>query len=109
MATVVGVAAATLDRVVSAAAGGKRTASPLYPVVAEAPSHQANVAEAAVLVDTARLHLRRAADEVDTQARAGRRPALADRARLRMDAPHSARCAHRAVSLLLDTAGAGGE
>jgi alkylation response protein AidB-like acyl-CoA dehydrogenase len=107
VATAVGIAAATLDRVVKAATEGKRAVSPLYHLVAEAPSHQLNVADAAVLIDTARLHLLRAADEVDTEARAGHRPALADRARLRMDAAHAMRCARQAVSLLLDTAGAG--
>jgi 3-hydroxy-9,10-secoandrosta-1,3,5(10)-triene-9,17-dione monooxygenase len=107
VATAVGIAAATLDRVVKAATKGKRAASPLYHLVAEAPSHQLNVADAAVLIDTARLHLLRAADEVDAEAHAGHRPALADRARLRMDAAHAMRCARQAVSLLLDTAGAG--
>lgn len=107
VATAVGIAAATLDRVVKAATEGKRAVSPLYHLVAEAPSHQLNVADAAVLIDTARLHLLRAADEVDAEARAGHRPALADRARLRMDAAHAMRCARQAVSLLLDTAGAG--
>ncbi|MFJ4466979.1 acyl-CoA dehydrogenase family protein [Streptomyces sp. NPDC089424] len=107
VATAVGIAAATLDRVVQSVADGRRAVSPLYGLVAETPAHQLNVADAAVLVDTARLHLRRAADEVDADARAGRRPALADRARLRMDAAHATRCARDAVSLLLDTAGAG--
>ncbi|MFJ5263800.1 acyl-CoA dehydrogenase family protein [Streptomyces sp. NPDC088387] len=107
VATAVGIAAATLDHVVRAAVGGKRAVSPLHRLVAEAPSHQLNVADAATLTDTARLHLGRAADEVDARAREGDRPALADRARLRMDAAHAMRCARDAVSLLLDTAGAG--
>ncbi|MEU9283552.1 acyl-CoA dehydrogenase family protein [Streptomyces sp. NPDC048275] len=107
VATAVGIAAEALQQVVMAAARGKRAVSPLHHLVAEAPSHQLNVADAATLIDTARLHLRRAADEVDTQARAGRRPELPDRARLRMDAAHAMRCAREAVSLLLDTAGAG--
>ncbi|MGW9028792.1 acyl-CoA dehydrogenase family protein [Streptomyces sp. NPDC055722] len=107
VATAVGTAAAALDRVVTDVVKGKRAVSPLYDLVAEAPAHQLNVADAAVLIDTARLHLGRAADEVDAAARAGHRPALADRSRLRMDAAHAMRCAREAVSLLLDTAGAG--
>ncbi|WP_308293622.1 acyl-CoA dehydrogenase family protein [Streptomyces sp. RM72] len=106
VATAVGIAAATLDRVVKAVAGGRRAVSPLYDLVAEAPSHQMNVVDAAVLIDTARLHLLRAAEAVDAEARAGRSPELLDRARLRMDAAHATRCARKAVSLLLDTAGA---
>lgn len=44
---------------------------------------------------------------MDTHAHAGRRPALTERARLRMDAAHAMRCARNAVSPLLNTAGAG--
>ncbi|MED7950958.1 acyl-CoA dehydrogenase family protein [Streptomyces sp. BE303] len=107
VATGVGIAAATLEKVLGAAARGRRTPSPLHHLIAESPAHQLNVAHAAVLIDTARLHLRRAAGEMDAHARAGHRPELADRARLRMDAAHAMRCARQAVSLLLDTAGAG--
>ncbi|MEU9331838.1 oxidoreductase [Streptomyces sp. NPDC048290] len=107
VATAVGVAAATLDRVVGALTGGRRAVSPLYELTADAPAHQLNVVDAAVLVDTARLHLHRAADVVDAEARAGRRPELPERARLRMDAAHAVRCARDAVGLLLDSAGAG--
>ncbi|MFE3073883.1 acyl-CoA dehydrogenase family protein [Streptomyces sp. NPDC059247] len=107
VATAVGIATASLEKVLDAAARGRQTVSPLHRLVAEDPAHQLNVADAATLIDTARLHLRRAADEVDAHARAGRRPALAERARLRMDAAHAMRCARDAVSLLLDTAGAG--
>nr|WP_202488545.1 acyl-CoA dehydrogenase family protein [Streptomyces sp. SID5473] len=107
VATAVGIATASLEKVLDAAARGKQTVSPLHRLVAEDSAHQLNVADAATLIDTARLHLRRAADEVDSHARAGRRPALAERARLRMDAAHAMRCARDAVSLLLDTAGAG--
>ncbi|GLF95372.1 acyl-CoA dehydrogenase family protein [Streptomyces yaizuensis] len=107
VATAVGIAAASLEKVLEAAARGRPALSPLHRLVAEAPAHQLNLADAATLIDTARLHLRRAADETDTHARAGHRPALAERARLRMDAAHAMRCARDAMSLLLDTAGAG--
>ncbi|WP_326836385.1 acyl-CoA dehydrogenase family protein [Amycolatopsis rhabdoformis] len=105
--TCVGIAAAALESVTGAVARGKRLTSPLYATVAESPAHQVNVAEAAILIDTARLHLAHAADEVDGHARAGRRPDAAARARLRMSASHAVRCAREAVSALLDTAGAG--
>ncbi|MEU8632623.1 acyl-CoA dehydrogenase family protein [Amycolatopsis sp. NPDC048633] len=105
--TCVGIAEAALEKVVGAAARGKKLSSPLYATVAESPAHQVNVANAAVLIDTARLHLAHAADEVDAHARAGNRPDVDARARLRMSASYSTRCARDAVGLLLDTAGAG--
>ncbi|MFE9606444.1 acyl-CoA dehydrogenase family protein [Streptomyces hokutonensis] len=104
--TGVGIARGALERVVRDLAGGKRSVSPLHALTAEAAPHQLNVAQAATLIDTATLHLRRAADEIDEAARAGRRPDLETRARLRMDGSHAMRCAREAVSLLLDTAGA---
>lgn len=104
--TGVGIARGALERVVRDLAGGKRSVSPLHALTAEAAPHQLNVAQAATLIDTAALHLRRAADEIDEAARAGRRPDLETRARLRMDGSHAMRCAREAVSLLLDTAGA---
>ncbi|GAA3688582.1 acyl-CoA dehydrogenase family protein [Lentzea roselyniae] len=105
--TCVGIAVSVLETVIAAAIGGKRAASPLYTSLAEAPAHQINVARAAVMIDTARLHLARAADEVDAHARAGGRPDKSSRARLRMDASHAVHCSRDAVSLLLDTGGAG--
>jgi len=104
--TGVGIARGALERVVRDLAGGKRSVSPLHALTAEAAPHQLNVAQAATLIDTATLHLRRATDEIDEAARAGRRPDLETRARLRMDGSHAMRCARDAVSLLLDTAGA---
>ncbi|MFE7562751.1 acyl-CoA dehydrogenase family protein [Kitasatospora sp. NPDC057500] len=107
VATAVGLAAAALERVLDSVARGRRSLSPLYRLVADAPAHQLNAARAATLTDTARLHLRRAADEVDAHAGAGLLPPPLERARLRMDAAHAVRCAREAVGLLLDTAGAG--
>ncbi|MET7571699.1 acyl-CoA dehydrogenase family protein [Streptomyces sp. NPDC005492] len=106
--TGIGIARGALEHVVRDLAGGKRSVSPLHSHTADAPPHQLNVAQAATLIDTATLHVRRAADEIDEAARAGRRPDLETRARLRMDGSHAMRCAREAVSLLLDTAGASG-
>ncbi|MFD4553955.1 hypothetical protein ACFWP5_06465 [Streptomyces sp. NPDC058469] len=78
----------------------------LIGLTAKAAPHQLNVAQAATLIDTARPHVRRAADEIDEVAREGRRPDLETRARLRMDGSRAMRCARDGVSLLLDTAGA---
>jgi len=106
--TGIGIAQAALAHVVRLVAGGKRHASPLHPLIADAPAHQLNVADAATLIDTARLHLTRATEELDRTSRAGRRPDLEARSRLRLDGGHAMRCARDAVSLLLDTGGASG-
>ncbi|MGI5229440.1 acyl-CoA dehydrogenase family protein [Actinoallomurus sp. CA-142502] len=105
--TGIGIAQATLEHVVRSLVGGKRGPSPLFPEVANAPAHQLNVADAATLIDTARLHVFSAAEELDQAAREGHRPDLEARARLRMAGSHAMRCARDAVGLLLDTAGAG--
>lgn len=106
--TGIGIARGALAHVVRVVAGGKRHASPLHPLVADAPAHQLNVADAATLIDTARLHLTRATEELDLASRAGRRPDLEARSRMRLDGGHAMRCARDAVSLLLDTGGASG-
>jgi 3-hydroxy-9,10-secoandrosta-1,3,5(10)-triene-9,17-dione monooxygenase len=105
--TVLGIAQGAMEHVVCATAGGKRGVSPLHARVADMPGHQMNIADAATLIDSGRLHARRAADELDRSARRGRRPDIEARARLRMDAAHAVRCARDAVDLLLTIGGAG--
>ncbi|MEV0183194.1 acyl-CoA dehydrogenase family protein [Streptomyces sp. NPDC050625] len=105
--TIVGIAAHALQKVVETTTQGKRAASPLHRLVAESPSHQLALADAAMLVDTARLHLTHAADAVDTEARSGRSPDLLERTRIRVAAAYAASSARQAVNLLIDTAGAG--
>ncbi|HEX3781177.1 MAG TPA: acyl-CoA dehydrogenase family protein [Pseudonocardiaceae bacterium] len=106
--TGIGIAQAALAHVVQTVAGGKRDTSPLHQLVADAPAHQLNVADAATLIDTARLHLSRATEELDRASCAGRQPDLEARSRLRMDGALAMRCARDAVGLLLDTGGASG-
>ncbi|MBV2357150.1 oxidoreductase [Streptomyces sp. J2-1] len=106
--TAVGLAEAVLARVIDSLAGGRRRPSALYGHAADAVAHQLNVADAAMLIDTAWLHVLRAADELDELSRAGERPDLATRARMRLDSTLAMRCARDAVDKLMDTAGAGG-
>jgi 3-hydroxy-9,10-secoandrosta-1,3,5(10)-triene-9,17-dione monooxygenase len=104
--TMLGIAQAAMEHVVHTIAAGKRSVSPLHARAADMPGHQMNVADAATLIDTGRLHAWRAADELDGAARQGRRPDIEARARLRMDAAHAVRCARDAVDLLLTIGGA---
>lgn len=67
---------------------------------------QMKVAEAAVLIDTARLLLRESFVEAHAQVAAGARSTVADRARWRRDATHAANVSVRAVDLLYGVAGA---
>lgn len=103
--TGIGIAQAVLDDVVRAVSGGKRSVSPLHGLAADVPAHQTAVADAAILIDSARLHAFRAADELDVAAARGLRPDIEARARLRTDGSHAMGCARQAVSLLLDVAG----
>jgi 3-hydroxy-9,10-secoandrosta-1,3,5(10)-triene-9,17-dione monooxygenase len=105
--TALGIAESVLDRVTETLVSGRRRPTALHEHVADAAPHQLNVADAAMLVDTAWLHARRAADELDGLARAGLRPDLTTRARMRLDSSLAVRCAREAVDKLMDTAGAG--
>jgi alkylation response protein AidB-like acyl-CoA dehydrogenase len=65
-----------------------------------------SVADAASLIDTARLHAYRAADDLDCAAEDGRVLTVTDRARVRMDTAVAATRAREAVDVLLSVAGA---
>lgn len=74
--------------------------------LAEHTTLQMKVAEAALLIDTARLLLRENFTEAHAQVAAGARSTVADRARWRRDATHAANSCVRAVDLLYGVAGA---
>lgn len=66
---------------------------------------QASLGKASILIETAHLHAYRAADIVDEAAREGRLLSYPERARLRMDASHTAQTASKAVDLLMTAHG----
>ena len=74
--------------------------------VGEHVSVQLKVAEAGLLVDTARLLVRENWREVERMIKDGKRPPLIDRARWRRDGAHAASCCVRAVDLLHAVRGA---
>jgi 3-hydroxy-9,10-secoandrosta-1,3,5(10)-triene-9,17-dione monooxygenase len=67
---------------------------------------QMKVAEAGVLIDTARMLLRENFREAHAQVAAGQRSSVLDRARWRRDATHAAAVSVRAIDLLYGVSGA---
>lgn len=74
--------------------------------IADHTTVQMKIAEAGVLIDTARLLLCENIREAHAFVAAGERPALLDRARWRRDATHAAGVCVRAVDLLYGMSGA---
>ncbi|ARP97850.1 oxidoreductase [Pseudorhodoplanes sinuspersici] len=75
---------------------------------AQSTAFQLQVAEAALLIDTAHLHAYRAAADIDNAAIAGRYPDAMIRARVRADTGLVAEKITRAIDILLFAHGSGG-
>lgn len=103
----VGLAKAGLDVVTASLAKGKGISYTFYERASEAPSTQIQLAEAAQLIDTAELHMLRAAADIDAWAAKGAYMPLLERARVRMDTGYVARRSREALDLLLSIQGAG--
>ncbi|MFD0019910.1 acyl-CoA dehydrogenase family protein [Streptomyces sp. NPDC058382] len=103
----VGLAQAGMDLVSASLAKGKGISYTFYERATDAPSTQIQLAEAAQLIDTARLHLMRAADDIDRWAGRGEYMPFETRARVRMDTGYVARRSREALDLLLSIQGAG--
>ena len=71
----------------------------------DAPVTHEQIAEAAMLIDSAHLHAYRAADDIDSLAAAGSYPDLAAFARMRMDCSRAVHYAREAVNLLVSASG----
>lgn len=102
-----GLAQAGMDVVSASLAKGKGISYTFYERAVEAPSTQIQFAEAAQLIDTARLHMLRAADDIDTWAAKSEYMPFEIRARVRMDTGYVARRSREALDLLLNIQGAG--
>jgi len=101
-----GLGQAALDYVISKAAK-KPVSYTFFTAQAESAGFQLQVAEAARLIDTARLHAFRAADDIDRAAGRGEYPDFLTRARIRSDTGYVAECVTRAIDILLYAHGAG--
>ncbi|MEC3977403.1 acyl-CoA dehydrogenase family protein [Amycolatopsis sp. H20-H5] len=78
-----------------------------YTTQADSVAFQLQLAEAAMRIDTARLHAYRAADDIDTAAAAHTYPDLTLRARTRADTGWAVENITRAIDILLSAHGAG--
>lgn len=92
-------------RYVRSKAPTRPVAGSTYTNQAESPTTQLALAEAAMKIDTARLHARRIAETVHRHALAQSNPDLATRARSRMDGAHVAQQCREAVDLLVTAYG----
>jgi alkylation response protein AidB-like acyl-CoA dehydrogenase len=99
-----GVAQAALDYVMSKA-GSRGITHTTFATQAESAGFQILVADAALMIDTARLHAMRAADDLDGLSRAGRYPDRALRARMRADTALAAKYTREAVDKLVSAHG----
>jgi alkylation response protein AidB-like acyl-CoA dehydrogenase len=80
-------------------------ASSTYSSQQDSVPFQVDVAEAATMIDTALFHATRIADTVDRAARLGEPMDVPTRARMRMDAAHTAQRSREAVDLLMTAHG----
>ncbi len=103
----VGLAWAALEIVLDSLAKGRGISYTFYDKSRLAPTSQLQVAAAAQLIDTAFLHLMRAADDIDRAAASGEYLDFLVRARVRADVGTIARNCREAVDLLLNVHGAG--
>jgi alkylation response protein AidB-like acyl-CoA dehydrogenase len=99
-----GVARAALDYVTSKASARGITHT-TFRTQAESAGFAILLADAAVKIETARLHVLRAADDLDGYAAGGSYPDVTARARMRMDTALAAKCCREAVDMLVSAHG----
>jgi alkylation response protein AidB-like acyl-CoA dehydrogenase len=100
-----GMGQAALDYVISKAAK-KPVSYTFFTAQSESAGFQLQIAEAARLIDTAKLHAFRAADDIDAAAARGDYPDFLTRARIRSDTGYVAECITKAIDILLYAHGA---
>lgn len=84
----------------------KSIAYTMFTQAADSTAFQLQLAEAAMLIDTAHLHAFRTADGIDDHATAGTYPDLLERARMRADTGWSVEHVQKAIQVLLSAYGA---
>ena len=94
--------------IVRGKAARKAISSTNYATQAESAVFQAQLAEAALRIDTAHLHAYRAADDIDTAAVRGPYPDPVARARVRADSGWAVHNITQAIDALMYAHGAGG-
>lgn len=104
----IGTARGAMDAVLSSLAKGKGISYTFFDHAVDSGSTQMGIAEAATLIDTAELHMRRSADMLDGCASEGTQPTMLERARVRMDTGYAAEKTREAMDKLMSIQGAGG-
>ena len=92
--------------IVREAATKKPVTYTVYTAQAESVAFQLQVAEAAMMIDTAHLHAYRAADDIDQTAARGEYPGYLARARVRADTGWAVDHIVKAINILLSAHGA---
>ena len=100
-----GLGRAALDLVREKAAN-KPISYTFYSAQSDSVAFQLQLAEAAMLIDTAHLHAYRAADDIDRAAAAGTYPDFLNRARIRADTGWAVQNITKAIDILLWAHGA---
>jgi alkylation response protein AidB-like acyl-CoA dehydrogenase len=88
-------------------AAGKAIAYTFFTAQADSTAFQLQLAEAALMIDTAHLHAYRSADDLDRAAKAGVYPDTLLRARVRADTGWALQNVTKAIDILLYAHGAG--
>ena len=101
-----GLGRAALD-IVKDKAAKKAISYTFYAAQSDSVAFQLQLAEAALLIDTAHLHAYRAADDIDRAAASGDYPDFLTRARIRADTGWSIDHIKKAIDVLLSAHGAG--
>lgn len=102
-----GMGQGALDFVLSKA-GNRPISYTFITAQSESTAFQLQIAEASMLIEGAKLHAYRAADDIDRTARENRKLELLGRARVRADAGVAIQNVTRAIDILLSAHGAGG-
>jgi alkylation response protein AidB-like acyl-CoA dehydrogenase len=103
----IGMGRAALDFVLSKA-GRRGITYTVFERQNQSAGFQIDVARAATLIDSALLHMRRGAADVQAAAEAGVAMDVLTRARVKQDTAHGVTCVRQAIDLLLSAHGAGG-
>jgi len=79
----------------------------IYNRQCDSVGFQMQIADAASMIDTAHMHVYRAAADIDESAKRGEYPSYLMRARIRSDAARAASCVKDAIDILITAHGAG--
>ncbi|ATU95383.1 acyl-CoA dehydrogenase family protein [Phyllobacterium zundukense] len=105
-ATAVGIAESAFDHTLENLERGKPIVASCYTDARQSPSYQLNLADARGAIDSARLHVMRAASDIDRSVASGVPMSDLERARVRLDEAVAQKRVREAVDLLLNIGGA---